>query len=139
MIRRRRNGSRRQRGITLAALVLALWSTACAGALHGGTVGRSTPPSRVPVYTFGVIACAAKVALLDPCPQPIAGAQVSVNSTNGYVVKRTDEAGYALFGSIIPVTDIKVTAAGYADTVFDAIEPPKIQGKTISLSLSARP
>jgi hypothetical protein len=138
MIRPGQNGSLRPRNITRSAFALTLLSTACAGALHGGTVGRSTPPARVPVYSFGVVACAAKVALLDPCPRPIAGAQVSVNSASGYVVKRTDENGYALFGSIIPLTDIKVTAAGYADGIFDAIEPPKIQGKTISLSLSAR-
>ena len=139
MIRSGHIGSLRPRSVVLCAVALALLSAACAGALHGGTVGRSTPPARVPVYSFGVVACAAKVALLDPCPQPIAGAQVSVNSTSGYVVKRTDEKGYALFGSIIPITDIKVTAAGYADGIFDAIEPPRIQGKTISLSLNARP
>jgi hypothetical protein len=138
MIRSDHCGSRPSRSVTLAAFALALFTVACAGAMHGGTLGRSTPPGRVPVYTFGVIACAAKVALLDPCPQPIAGARVSVNSPSGYVVKRTDEAGYALFGSIVPVTDIKVTAAGYADAVFDAIEPQQIEGKTISLSLSAR-
>ena len=138
MIRPGHNGSPRPRNITVSGLALALLSTACAGALHGGTVGRSTPPARVPVYSFGVVACAAKVALLDPCPQPIAGAQISVNSASGYVVKRTDEKGYALFGSIMPVTDIKVTASGYADGAFDAIEPPKIQGKTISLSLNPR-
>jgi hypothetical protein len=138
MIRSSHNGSRPPRSVTLAAFTLALCSAACAGAMHGGTVGRSSPPGRVPVYTFGVVACAANVALLDPCPQPIAGAQVSVNSPSGYVVKRTDEAGYALFGSIVAVTDIKVTAAGYADAVFDAIEPQTIQGKTISLSLRAR-
>ncbi len=135
MIRPGHNGSPRPRNITVSVLALALLSTACAGALHGGTVGRSTP-GRVPVYSFGVVACAAKVALLDPCPRPIAGAQISVNSASGYVVRRTDEKGYALFASIMPVTDIKVTAAGYAVGAFDAIEPPKIEGKTISLSLS---
>jgi hypothetical protein len=138
MTRSGHNASKRPRGVTLSLLALTLWSTCCTGALHGGTVGRTTPPARVPVYTFGVVACAAKVELLDPCPQPIAGAQVSVNSTSGYVVKRTDRAGYALFGSMAPITDIKVTAAGYADAVFDAIEPPKIQGKTISLSLNTK-
>jgi hypothetical protein len=117
---------------------LALLSASCAGAMRGGTVGPSTPPTRVTVHPFGVVVCAAKVALLDPCPQPIPGAMVSVNSTSGYVVKRTNEAGYALFGSIVLSTDIKVTAVGFVDGVFNAIEPPKIDGKTISLSLVAR-
>jgi len=139
MIRSGHNAWIRAWSIMLLGLALAPLSTACEGAMHGGTVGRSSAPGRVPVYTFGVVTCAARVALLDPCPQPIAGAQVSVNGTSGYVVKRTDEAGYALFGSIIPITDIRVTAAGYADGIFDGIEPPKIEGKTISLSLNARP
>jgi hypothetical protein len=121
-----------------AGFWLALLSTSCAGALRGGTVGPSSQPTRVTVHTFGVVVCAAKVALLDPCPQPIPGAMVSVNSTSGYVVKRTNEAGYALFGSIIPFTDIKVTAVGFVDGVFNAIEPPRIDGKNISLSLIAR-
>lgn len=94
------------------------------------------PPTPAPTYTFGVVACAAAVPLLQPCPTPIANATIRVNTTAGYEAKLANADGYAVFTSSIPFSDVWVSADSYIDTKL-GIQPPTIDGRNISITLTS--
>lgn len=110
--------------------LLALFASAC-GALQGGTIGGGGI-TKVPVYTFGIVACADNTPIDQPCVHPVPGARIAVNGTSGYVTRTADENGYAMFTSIIPFSDVKVDAQGF-DSAHISIEPPKLDLKNISV------
>jgi hypothetical protein len=89
----------------------------------------------VSVYSFGVVACAVPVAVDAACPKPIPNAIISIHTSGGYAPKTADANGYARFASSLPVSDVKIEAPGFV-TVAVGIEPPKIDGKSLSLSLT---
>ena len=119
---------------TNTLLALAALTISCGGAIKGGTIGGS-PPLEAPTYSFGIVACGVSVAVTDPCPSPIAGATIQINGTSGYVTKTADANGYVLAVSILPFSDIKISAPGFADFAV-SIEPPKIAGQNLSFSLT---
>lgn len=114
-------------------LAAALSCVGCVGALQGGMISTSKPV-QVPVYSFGIVACSVPVATTAHCPAPIAGATIQVNGTSGYVSKPADADGWALFTSIIPFSDVKISASGYVDFAV-GIEPPKIDQQNVTFSL----
>lgn len=116
-----------------ATLLVALTLTAgCA--LQGGTIGPPTPPVRVPVYTFGVVACGNPS---QPCSLPIEGADIAVNSTAGYVHKKANGDGFALFTSIIPFSDIVIHAEGYLEGSAN-IQPPTLDQQNLIIALQPK-
>jgi hypothetical protein len=95
-------------------------------------------PKRMPtasVYSFGVVACAVPVAMDAGCPKPIPNAVISIHTSGGYAPKTADANGYARFASSLSVSDVKIEAPGFV-TAAVGIEPPKLDGKTLSLSLT---
>ena len=117
------------------AVITALAANAVACGLQGGTINM---PKRMPtasVYSFGVVACAVPVAADASCPKPIPNAIISIHTSGGYAPKTADANGYARFASSLSVSDVKVEAPGFV-TVAVGIEPPKIDGKNLSLSLT---
>lgn len=118
------------------AILALLVSTACAGAFRGGTL-PGTPPTQIPVYSFGIVACSTYVDEAAHCPTPIPGARIQVNSTSGYVSKIANQDGYALFSSIIPFSDVLITAEDFLDGTAN-IQPPNIDQKNISVFLQSK-
>ena len=119
----------------LCAVVTALTASAAACGLQGGTVNL---PKRMPtasIYSFGVVACAVPVAADTACPKPIPNAIISIHTSGGYAPKTADANGYARFASSLSVSDVKIEAPGFV-TAAVGIEPPKLDGKTLSLSLT---
>jgi hypothetical protein len=117
------------------AVITALAANAVACGLQGGTINM---PKRVPtvsVYSFGVVACAVAVAVDAGCPKPIPNAIISIHTRGGYAPTAADANGYARFASSLAVSDVKIEAPGFM-TVAVRIEPPKIDGKNLSVSLT---
>jgi hypothetical protein len=117
------------------AVITAAAASAAACGLQGGTINM---PKRVPtvsVYSFGVVACAVAVAVDAGCPKPIPNAIISIHTSGGYAPTAADANGYARFASSLAVSDVKIEAPGFV-TVAVRIEPPKIDGKNLSLSLT---
>jgi hypothetical protein len=117
------------------AVITALAANAVACGLQGGTINM---PKRVPtvsVYSFGVVACAVPVAVDAGCPKPIPNAIISIHTSGGYAPKTADANGYARFASSLSFSDVKIEAPGFV-TVAVGVEPPKIDGKNLSLSLT---
>jgi hypothetical protein len=117
------------------AVITALTAGAAACGLQGGTVNLPKQMPAVSVYSFGVVACAVPVAVDAACPKPIPNAIVSIHTSGGYAPKTADANGYARFASSMAVSDVKIEARGFV-TVTVGIEPPKIDGKSLSLSLT---
>ena len=117
------------------AVITALTAGAAACGLQGGTVNLPKQMPAVSVYSFGVVACAVPVAVDAACPKPIPNAIVSIHTSGGYAPKTADANGYARFASSMAVCDVKIDARGFV-TVTVGIEPPKIDGKSLSLSLT---
>jgi hypothetical protein len=115
----------------LLAIVVALLSTACTGALRGGDFRINRRPVEQHIYTFGVVACADET---NPCRRPIPGALIKVHSTAGYIEKTANRDGYALFGLAIAFSDIHITADGFDEAALD-IEPAKIEKTNIVVAL----
>lgn len=118
------------------AVITALAASTVACALQGGRINVPKRKSSVPVYSFAVIACAVPVAVDAPCPKPISNAIVSIRTSGGYAPKTADVNGYARFASSLPFSDLKIEAPGFVD-FSTGIEPPKIDGKTLSFSLTS--
>src|SRR5215470_10784927 len=117
------------------AVITALAANAVACGLQGGTINI---PKRMPtasVYSFGVVACAVPVAADAGCPRPIPNAIISIHTSGGYAPKTADAKGYARFASSLSISDMKVEAPGFV-TVAVRIEPPKLDGKSLTLSLT---
>jgi hypothetical protein len=117
------------------AVVTALTASAVACGLQGGTINM---PKRMPtasVYSFGVVACAVAVAVDAACPKPIPNAIISIHTSGGYAPKTADANGYARFASSLSVSDVKIEVPGFV-TVAVGIEPPKLDGKNLSVSLT---
>jgi hypothetical protein len=119
----------------LRAVISALTASAVACGLQGGTVNLPKQMPTISVYSFGVVACAVPVAVDAACPKPIPNAIISIHTSGGYAPKTADANGYARFASSMPVSDVKIEARGFV-TVTVGIEPPKIDGKSLSLSLT---
>ena len=117
------------------AVITALTAGAAACGLQGGTVNLPKQMPAVSVYSFGVVACAVPVAVDAACPKPFPNAIVSIHTSGGYAPKTADANGYARFASSMAVSDVKIEARGFV-TVTVGIEPPKIDGKSLSLSLT---
>jgi len=117
------------------AVITALTAGAAACGLQGGTVNLPKQMPTVSVYSFGVVACAVPVAVDAACPKPFPNAIVSIHTSGGYAPKTADANGYARFASSMAVSDVKIEARGFV-TVTVGIEPPKIDGKSLSLSLT---
>jgi len=117
------------------AVIAALAANAVACGLQGGTINMPKRMPAVSVYSFGVVACAVPVAADASCPKPIPNAIISVHTSGGYAPKTADANGYARFASSLSVIDVKVEAPGFV-TLAVGIEPPKIDGKNLSLSLT---
>jgi hypothetical protein len=116
-------------------VITALAASAAACGLQGGTINM---PKRMPtasVYSFGVVACAVPVAVDAGCPKPIPNAIISIHTSGGYAPKTADANGYARFASSLSFSDVKIEAPGFV-TVAVGIEPPKLDGKNLSLSLT---
>jgi hypothetical protein len=115
-------------------LLLALLASGC-GALQGGTIGNGgAGPSVDPVYNFGIVACAAAVDVTQPCPDPVVGAKIEVQHSDGWVYRIANEDGYALMNASIPFSAVRITADGFLD--FSAsITPPSMAGKNFTYSL----
>ena len=132
------NRTSRARGTSTAvlrAVIAALAASAAACGLQGGTINL---PKRMPtasLYSFGVVACAVAVAVDAGCPKPIPNAIISIHTSGGYAPKTADANGYARFASSLSFSDVKIEAPGFATVAFD-IEPPKLDGKNLSLSLT---
>lgn len=119
-------------------ILLALMTSACTGALAGGTIGgggATTNPS--PVYSFGVVACGVPVALTDPCPSPIPGAKIEVQAADGWGYKTANGDGFASMQSFLPFSAVRVSADGYVTTAV-SIQPPAIHQRNISVSLAPK-
>jgi hypothetical protein len=116
-------------------LVLALGLLTSACAPEGGKPNVPTSTPTVPVYAFGLVACAVPVATEAPCPKPIANAVISIHTSGGYAPKTANANGYALFASSLPFSDVAIKAEGFVDFAV-GIEPPKITGKNLSFSLT---
>jgi hypothetical protein len=117
------------------AVITVLTASAAACGLQGGAINM---PKRVPtasVYSFGVVACAVPVAVDAGCPKPIPNAIISIHTSGGYAPKTADANGYARFASSLSFSDVKIEAPGFV-TVAVGIEPPKLDGKNLSLSLT---
>jgi len=117
------------------AVITALTASAVACGLQGGTVNLPKRMPAVSVYSFGVVACGVPVAVDAACPKPIPNAVVSIHTSGGYAPKTADANGYVHFASSLPVSDVKIEAPGFV-AVAVGIEPPKIDGKNLSLSLT---
>ena len=118
------------------AVFTALTATSAAGCgLQGGTINM---PKRMPtaaVYSFGVVACAEPVATDAGCPKPIPNAIISIRTAGRYAPKTADAKGYARFASSLSISDMKIEAPGFV-TIAVGIEPPKLDGKNLTLSLT---
>lgn len=125
-----------QYNVRAFAVITALAASAVACALQGGTTNVPKRMPTVPVYSFGVVACAVPVAVDAPCPKPISNAIISIHTSGGYASKTADANGYARFASSLPLSDLKVEAPGFVDFAV-GIEPPKMAGKTLSFSLTS--
>ena len=117
------------------AFITALTASAIACGLQGGTVNLPKRMPTVSVYSFGVVACAVPVAVDAACPKPIPNAIISIHTSGGYAPKTADANGYARFASSLSFSDVKIEAPGFV-TVAVGIEPPKMDGKNFSLSLT---
>ena len=117
------------------AVITALTAGAAACGLQGGTVNLPKPMPAVSVYSFGVVACAVPVAVDATCPKPIPNAIISIHTSGGYAPKTADANGYTRFTSSLAVSDVKIEAPGFV-TASVGIEPPKMDGKNLSLSLT---
>jgi len=117
------------------AVIAALAANAVACGLQGGTVNMPKRMPTVSAYSFGVVACAVPVAADANCPKPIPNAIISIHTSGGYAPKTADANGYARFASSLSFSDVKIEAPGFV-TVSVGIEPPKIDGKSLSLSLT---
>ena len=132
------NGTARAAGTTTAvfrAVIAALAASAVGCGLQGGSINM---PKRMPtasVYSFGVVACAVPVAVDAGCPKPIPNAIISIHTSGGYAPKTADVNGYARVASSLSSSDVKIEAPGFI-TVAVGIEPPKIDGKNLSLSVT---
>jgi hypothetical protein len=124
-----------ERGWSGYAAVAAVAASAVACAVQGGAINVPKRMPTVPVYSFGVVACAAPVAVDAPCPKPIANAIISIHTSGGYASKTADANGYARFASSLPTTDLKIEAPGFVDFTV-SIEPPQIAGRNLSFSLT---
>lgn len=135
-----RNRTSRTGDTTTAAVfyaaATALAASAIACAVQGGTINVPKRTSTVPVYSFGVVACAVPVAVDAPCPKPISNAIISIHTSGGYAPKTADLNGYARFASSLALSDLKIEAPGFVDYTV-GIEPPKIDGKNLSFSLTS--
>ena len=119
----------------LRAVIAALAASVAACGLQGGTINL---PKRMPtasLYSFGVVACAVAVAVDASCPKPIPNAIISIHTSGGYAPKTADANGYARFASSLSFSDVKIEAPGFV-TAAVGIEPPKLDGKNLSLSLT---
>ena len=117
------------------AVITALTASAVACGLQGGTINMPKRMPTVSVYSFGVVACAVPVAVDAGCPKPIPNAIISIHTSGGYASKTADANGYARFASSLSFSDVKIEAPGFVTVAVD-IEPPKIDGKNLSLSLT---
>src|SRR5581483_160990 len=95
----------------------AILTTACGGALAGGTIGGGSHvyDHIVENWWVDVIAC----AKLNPC-QPIAGAQIQIHSFDGYSAPKTADAdGYTVWPVTSDLTDsdVIIKADGYVPLV----------------------
>ena len=117
------------------AVITALAANAVACGLQGGTINMPKRMPTVSVYSFGVVACAVPVAADASCPKPIPNAIISIHTSGGYAPKTADANGYARFASSLSSSDVKIEAPGFI-SVAVGIEPPKIDGKNLSLSLT---
>jgi hypothetical protein len=126
-------------GGTTTALVRAVFTALTASAagcgLQGGTVNMPKRMPTVSVYSFGVVACAVPVAADAGCPKPIPNAIISIHTSGGYASKTADAKGYARFASSLSTSDMKIEAPGFV-TIAVGIEPPKLDGKSLTLSLT---
>src|SRR5262245_54027749 len=132
------NRTRSACGTTTAVfrvVITALAANAVACGLQGGTINMPKRMPAVSVYSFGVVACAVPVAADASCPKPIPNAIISIHTSGGYAPKTADANGYARFASSLSFSDVKIEAPGFV-TVAVSIEPPKIDGKSLSLSLT---
>ena len=119
----------------LRAVIAALAVSAAACGLQGGTINMPKRMPTVSLYSFGVVACAVPVAVDATCPKPIPNAIISIHTSGGYAPKTADANGYTRFTSSLAVSDVKIEAPGFV-TAAVGIEPPKLDGKTLSLSLT---
>lgn len=106
-----------------------------------GPVPAPKPPTLpARVYSFGIVACGVPVQLAEPCPSPIDQATIRVHQSpgpDGYGEPQWANAdGFALFTSTLPDSDVWISRDGFADARID-IQPPTIDGKNISVSLTA--
>src|SRR5215510_15478271 len=132
------NRTRRAGGKTrdvVRAVITALAANAVACGLQGGTINMPKRMPTVSVYSFGVVACAVPVAADANCPKPIPNAIISIHTSGGYAPKTADANGYARFATSLSLSAVKIEAPGFV-TVSVGIEPPKIDGKNLSLSLT---
>jgi len=118
------------------AVITALAASTVACALQGGSINVPKRKSSVPVYSFAVIACAVPVVVDTPCPKPISNAIISIRTSGGYASKTANVNGYARFASSLPVSDLKIEAPGFVD-FSTGVEPPKVDGQTLSFSLTS--
>src|SRR4029453_2921873 len=117
------------------AVITALTASAAACGLQGGTVNLPKRMPTVSVYSFGVVACAVPGGVDAACPKPIPNAIISIHTSGGYAPKTADANGYARFVSSLSFRDGKIKAPGFV-TMAVGVEPPKIDGKNLSLSLT---
>jgi len=117
------------------AVITWLTASAVACGLQGGTINMPKRMPTVSVYSFGVVACAVPVAVDATCPKPIPNAIISIHTSGGYAPKTADANGYTRFTSSLAVSDVKIEAPGFV-TASVGIEPPKMDGKNLSLSLT---
>src|SRR5262245_51539605 len=132
------NRTLRAGGTTTAvfrAVITALAANAVACGLQGGTINMPKRMPAVSVYSFGVVACAVPVAADASCPKPIPNAIISVHTSGGYAPKTAHANRYAPFPSSLSLIHVKVEPPGFV-TLAVGIEPPKIDGKNLSLSLT---
>lgn len=117
----------------VVSLIAAL-SSACA--LQGGSINIPTTPTRTPVYGFGIVVCGVPVPVTDPCPVPIAGAAVGLHESQDadYLTQTSNADGYTYFTSVLPYSDVKISAPGYVDAAL-SIQPPAIDGDNLSVVL----
>jgi len=128
----------RARGTTSAvfrAVIPALAASAAACGLQGGTINMPKRMSTGFMYSFGVVACAVPVPVDAGCPKPIPNAIISIHTSGGYAPKTADANGYARFASSLSFSDVRIEAPGFV-TAAVGIEPPKLDGKNLSLSLT---